>query len=195
MIRFACPGCGGVNTAEDSAAGATRTCTACRAAFVVPAVAAAVDPTAPVEIVPCPGCGAKQSVLPADLGTEIECVYCKQAYRADRPGSRRADDAEPVRARRPLRDEDDDRPRRRRDADDEEESKRIAAGVLALFLGWLGVHKFYLGYTTAGLLQILLTVCTCGLAKFLAIAEGIIYLTKTDREFVRTYQRGTKEWF
>ena len=75
------------------------------------------------------------------------------------------------------------------------ESKRIVAGVLAIFLGSLGVHKFVLGYTRAGLIQIVLTVCTFGLMKFVAIVEGIIYLTKTDAEFVKTYQVGKKEWF
>jgi TM2 domain-containing membrane protein YozV/transcription elongation factor Elf1 len=188
MIRFACPGCGAVNTAEDTAAGATRSCASCRAAFVVPAAGPA-DPHAPVEIRPCPGCGAQQAVLPADLGTEVECVRCKQAYRADR--RRRLEEAEPVRARRLT--DDDDRPRRR-PADDEEESKRIVAGVLALVLGFVGAHKFYLGYIGAGFLQILLFVVTCGFSKFLAIAEGIIYLCQSDREFVRTYQRGRKEW-
>ena len=75
------------------------------------------------------------------------------------------------------------------------ESKRILAGVLALFLGAFGVHKFVLGYTKAGLIHLTLTFVTCGFMKIVAIAEGIIYLTKSDSEFIQTYQIGTKEWF
>lgn len=75
------------------------------------------------------------------------------------------------------------------------ESKRIVAGVLGLLLGAFGVHKFYLGYTKEGILQILLTIVTCGLGSVVATAEGIVYLVKSDAEFVQTYQVGRKGWF
>lgn len=75
------------------------------------------------------------------------------------------------------------------------ESKRIVAGVLGLLLGALGVHKFYLGYTKEGLLQIALTIFTCGFGSVVATAEGIVYLVKSDAEFVQTYQVGRKGWF
>ena len=48
---------------------------------------------------------------------------------------------------------------------------------------------------TVRLIHLALTVLTCGFMKIVAIVEGIIYLTKTDAEFVQTYQIGTKEWF
>jgi TM2 domain-containing membrane protein YozV len=75
------------------------------------------------------------------------------------------------------------------------ESKRITAGILGILLGGWGVHKFYLGYTNAGLLMLLLWCCTAGVSHFIGLAEGIIYLTKTDEEFIETYQVGQKEWF
>ena len=74
-----------------------------------------------------------------------------------------------------------------------QESKRVTAGVLAILLGSLGVHKFYLGYTTPGIIQLLLGCC--GVGGIIGLIEGIIYLTKSDAEFVRTYQIGQKEWF
>lgn len=74
------------------------------------------------------------------------------------------------------------------------ECKKTTAGILALLLGGLGVHKFYLGYTSAGILQILLTVLTCGAGSVVALVEGIVYLTKNDQEFVQTYQVGKKPW-
>lgn len=75
------------------------------------------------------------------------------------------------------------------------ESKRITAGILAILLGSLGVHKFYLGYTQAGIIQLVVSVCTLGCISFLGLIEGIIYLTKSDADFIATYQVGKKEWF
>ncbi len=76
-----------------------------------------------------------------------------------------------------------------------QDNKRIIAGVLALLIGSLGVHKFVLGYTREGLLQILLTVITCGAGSIVGFIEGIIYLTKSDEEFYQTYQVNKRPWF
>jgi TM2 domain-containing membrane protein YozV len=78
-------------------------------------------------------------------------------------------------------------------------SNKIAAGVCGILLGSLGIHKFILGYTGPGLILLLATVLTCGIAGvvtgLIGFIEGIIYLTKPDDEFVRTYVDGRKEWF
>jgi TM2 domain-containing membrane protein YozV len=78
-------------------------------------------------------------------------------------------------------------------------SNKIAAGICGILLGSLGVHKFILGYTGAGLIMLLVTVLTCGLGAcvmgLIGLIEGIIYLTKPDAEFVRIYVDGRKEWF
>jgi TM2 domain-containing membrane protein YozV len=74
-------------------------------------------------------------------------------------------------------------------------SKKLAAGLCGILLGGLGVHKFVLGYTKEGLLQILITVVTCGFGAFLGLIEGIIYLTKSDADFYRIYIEGKKGWF
>ncbi|MCB9876833.1 MAG: TM2 domain-containing protein [Planctomycetes bacterium] len=76
-----------------------------------------------------------------------------------------------------------------------QESKRIVAGVLGIVLGGLGIHRFILGDTTGGILRILITVVTCGLGNLIGLIEGIIYLTKTDEDFIETYQVGKKAWF
>lgn len=85
-------------------------------------------------------------------------------------------------------------PPRRGDA-----SKKVPAGVCGILLGALGVHKFVLGYTSQGLIMLLTTLFTCGLAGFIwgiiGLIEGIIYLTKSDDEFVATYVVGKKGWF
>ena len=77
--------------------------------------------------------------------------------------------------------------------------KKILAGILGIVVGAFGVHKFVLGYTTEGLIMLLITVLTCGIfgmvSSVIGIVEGIIYLTKSDEEFVRTYLQSKKGWF
>ncbi|TYB76040.1 TM2 domain-containing protein [Bizionia gelidisalsuginis] len=75
------------------------------------------------------------------------------------------------------------------------ENKKILVGILALFLGYLGVHKFILGYNKEGIIQLIASIVTCGIAGIIPFIEGIIYLTKTDEEFYNTYQLGKKGWF
>lgn len=77
----------------------------------------------------------------------------------------------------------------------QQENKKVMAGVLALLLGSLGVHKFVLGYQKEGLIQIAATIVTCGIAGIIPFIEGIVYLTKSDEEFYRIYQVGRKPWF
>jgi len=77
--------------------------------------------------------------------------------------------------------------------------KKIAAGICGILLGALGIHKFILGYTKEGLIMLLITVLTLGIAGFImgiiGLIEGILYLTKSDEEFVATYINGKKGWF
>jgi TM2 domain-containing membrane protein YozV len=75
------------------------------------------------------------------------------------------------------------------------QSKKTLAGVLGIFLGGFGIHKFVLGYTTEGILMIVITIFTCGIGSILGLVEGIIYLTKSDEEFVQTYQVNKRAWF
>ena len=78
-------------------------------------------------------------------------------------------------------------------------SNKIAAGIFGILLGSLGVHKFILGYTGAGLIMLLVTFLTCGIGgcvmHVIGLIEGIIYLCKSDDEFVRVYVDGRKDWF
>lgn len=53
---------------------------------------------------------------------------------------------------------------------------RIAAGVLGIFLGGLGIHRFYLGYVAIGVVQILVTFLTCGIGQVWGFIEGICIL-------------------
>lgn len=71
--------------------------------------------------------------------------------------------------------------------------KKIAAGICGVLLGGFGVHKFILGYTSEGVIQLLLGFC--GVGWIIGLVEGIIYLAKSDEEFVRTYIQDKRGWF
>ena len=73
--------------------------------------------------------------------------------------------------------------------------KKLAAGLCGILLGGLGIHKFILGYTKEGIIQIIITVVTCGAGAIIGLIEGIIYLTKSDEDFVNTYITNKKGWF
>jgi hypothetical protein len=56
------------------------------------------------------------------------------------------------------------------------DKSRLTAGLLGIFLGAFGVHRFYLGYTSIGVLQILVTISTLGIGALWGIIEGILTL-------------------
>lgn len=64
---------------------------------------------------------------------------------------------------------------------------KVAAGVLAILLGGLGVHYFYLGKVGAGLITILLSLVTCGIWQVVMLVQGIIMLTMDDWQFQQKY--------
>lgn len=77
--------------------------------------------------------------------------------------------------------------------------KKLVAGILGILLGSLGIHKFILGYTKEGVIMLVVTLVTCGIGGavmwVIGLIEGIMYLTKSDEEFVATYITGKKGWF
>lgn len=75
-------------------------------------------------------------------------------------------------------------------------SKKLAAGLCGILLGGLGIHKFILGMPGPGVITILLSIITLGIAgHIIGLIEGIIYLTKSDSEFYYTYMVQKKQWF
>ena len=74
-------------------------------------------------------------------------------------------------------------------------SQRVLCGVMGLLLGGIGIHRFILGDVLGGILRIVISVVTCGAGSLIGFIEGIIYLTKSDEEFIRIYQVGKKGWF
>ncbi|HEY2587169.1 MAG TPA: TM2 domain-containing protein [Tepidisphaeraceae bacterium] len=75
------------------------------------------------------------------------------------------------------------------------ESKRVLCGILAIVLGGLAIHKFIMGKTSTGIIQIIVSFATCGIGSIIGLIEGIMYLTKTDEQFYNEYIVGGKNWF
>jgi TM2 domain-containing membrane protein YozV len=87
--------------------------------------------------------------------------------------------------------------------------KKLAAGLCGILLGGLGIHKFILGYQQEGIILLavylvawIIALVTCGLGTplifiphIIGIIEGVIYLTKSDEDFVNTYIVNKKPWF
>jgi TM2 domain-containing membrane protein YozV len=64
---------------------------------------------------------------------------------------------------------------------------KVAAGLLGIFLGGIGVHKFYLGRVGMGIVYILF--CWTCIPAIIGLVEGIIYLTCSDEDFYYKYVR------
>jgi len=53
---------------------------------------------------------------------------------------------------------------------------KIVAGLLGIFLGSWGIHNFYLGFTSKAVIQIVVTLVTCGIGGLWGFIEGILIL-------------------
>jgi hypothetical protein len=62
---------------------------------------------------------------------------------------------------------------------------RIAAALLAFFLGGLGIHRFYLGRPLSGILYLVFFWTL--IPGIIAFVEFIVYLCMTDGEFAQRY--------
>lgn len=60
------------------------------------------------------------------------------------------------------------------------QKSRMVAGLLGILVGGFGVHRFYLGYTSIGIVQIVVTFVTCGIGAIWGLIEGILILTKNE---------------
>ena len=57
-----------------------------------------------------------------------------------------------------------------------QQKSKLVAGLLGLFLGAWGIHNFYLGNTSRAILQLVLTILSCGVAGLWGFIEGILIL-------------------
>ena len=57
-----------------------------------------------------------------------------------------------------------------------EQKSKLVAGLLGIFIGGLGIHNFYLGYTSKAIIDIVLSLF-CGIGAIWGLIEGIMILT------------------
>lgn len=62
---------------------------------------------------------------------------------------------------------------------------KLAAALFGIFLGGIGIHKFYLGKAVQGVFYILF--CWTFIPSLLGLIEGILLLTMSDQDFVAKY--------
>ena len=155
-------------------------------------MAASPGPSVPPPgiTVSCPHCGVALQIPASQAGAICACPVCQGKFQAPVPSAMMpgmGPGGPP-----PL-------PPHVRDF----VSKKTAAGVCGILLGGLGIHKFILGLTSAGVIMLLVSlvglVCTMGISTLvmsvIGLVEGIIYLSKSDEDFYQTYAVEKKQWF
>ena len=65
------------------------------------------------------------------------------------------------------------------------QKSKVVAALLAVFLGGIGMHKFYLGEVGLGIIYFLF--CWTFIPSLIGLIEGIVYITSTDEAFARRY--------
>ncbi len=169
----------------------------------------------PTITITCPTCTTKLEIDAKYRNEEVECGNCQEVFIAKPKGeSSRNDEALEVapapkrknrfrkeRSREDYDDEDDDddyedeRPRRRsryrrQGTRDNDSKSRLAYILLALFLGTLGIHNFYVGRTGAGVAQLLITIFSFPLmcvgvgifTVFIPVVWSLVEIVAIDRD-------------
>jgi len=140
----------------------------------------------PNMIVVCPHCQTRLSVHPSQAGTAIACPKCDGKFQVPLPTAHASSGSHQTAYSAPSEIQ-------------AFASKKIASGICGILLGGLGIHKFILGLNTSGVIMLLVSLLTCGYGAIpmwiIALAESIIYLTKSDEDFYHTYAIQKKEWF
>lgn len=133
----------------------------------------------------CPYCNVRLSIHPSQAGSAVACPTCGGKFQVPLPSARAA---------RSLLHE--GQPASREFSD-----KKIAAGICGILVGALGIHKFILGFNTAGIIMLVVSIVGSifiippFVMAIIGLIEGILYLQKSDAEFYQSYAVRKKEWF
>lgn len=132
----------------------------------------------------CPQCGA-----PAQNGATT-CQYCGAAISVEAPVATAAPNAAPQQPVIIVQNTPQPQPQTVYVQSDPRDSwpikSKIVAGILAILLGGLGIHKFYLGRTGMGVLYLLF--CWTGIPGIIGLIEGIILLCSNTENFELKYR-------
>lgn len=125
----------------------------------------------------CPQCGQSMRIAPQHLQMSVACPHCKAAI--DPWRMVQVAHTGPPAPPSPIMPANIAAPQ---DFSGYSSRSKIVAGILGILLGSLGIHRFYLGYIGVGVVQILLTICTGGVAGIWGFVEGILCLTGHMRD-------------
>ena len=129
-----------------------------------------------IDGIKCPICGGQKNSLIKD--NEYRCEYCGHTFRvgAQEPVAsphtpfsntfqqERMEVRNPYETPQPVN-----------------EKNRIVAAILAIFLGGIGIHHFYLGNMGRGIIYLLL--CWTYIPTIIGFVEGVLIICQTDEEF------------
>jgi len=73
----------------------------------------------------------------------------------------------------------------------EDDSRKLVCGILSILIGGLGLQYFLIGKTTAGIINIALTLVTCGMWHIVNLIQGIMILSMSDEEYNRKFVDST----
>jgi TM2 domain-containing membrane protein YozV len=157
------------------------------------------DKVNPMEV-NCPHCQAILTVHPSEAGSLSDCPKCTGKFHIPVPMARPRDPS----ARGVSGSNEYEVDQEYRDF----VGKKVPAGICGILLGSLGIHKFILGLSNAGIIMLVVTLSCVVLTpclivpilglmsmQVIGLIEGIIYLTMPDDAFYQTYGVERKEWF
>lgn len=105
---------------------------------------------------------------------DVICPLCHNTVKQSKQEAVYADDIKFKKYNNPTSYPDDE------DLGEKGIKSRLTAGFLQVFLGALGIGRFYLGYTAIGILQIVVGLFTCGMGGFIwGIIDGVLILNGT----------------
>lgn len=134
------------------------------------------------QLMKCPQCGA-----PVDPNV-TSCKFCGAGISAQAPVSNQQfqQQGQQQQYQQPQVNVQVQAPQYIQPVYDQSKSK-VVAGILGIFLGGIGIHKFYLGRIGAGILFLLF--CWTGIPAIIGFIEGIIFLASSDDNFRAKYCR------
>jgi TM2 domain-containing membrane protein YozV len=122
----------------------------------------------------CQQCGA-----PIDSNEKF-CKYCGTAVKSEQTTQETVEtNPQPIQASQPQDTNTTNYVNIRR----EPIKSKVTAGILAILLGGLGIHKFYLGKTLQGIIYLIF--CWLYIPAIIGLIEGIIYLTMDDEKWMQ----------
>lgn len=118
------------------------------------------------NIIKCPQCGsARFDELSAE---NYKCQYCGTVFSPERPKENKVVIQQVIQQQVVSKGR-----------------NKVLAGLLAIFLGIIGIHKFYLGQTIWGIIYLIF--CWTYIPSLLGFIEGIIYFCMSDEKFDEKY--------